>query len=120
MIESDKETIFRESDVVSFHTPLVDDTRNLVNTTTLSSMKSNAIVINTARGGIVNEDDLKIALINGVVRGAAIDVYDTEPPKDKELLSLPNLINTPHIGGNAREAVYAMGMSAIGHLRKFV
>ena len=82
-------------------------------------MKSSAFLINTARGGIVNETDLKHALENNIIAGAALDVYETEPPVSKELLSLPNLICTPHTGGNSYEAVVAMGMSAISHLVNF-
>ena len=82
-------------------------------------MKNTSFLINTARGGIVNETDLKFALKNGIIAGAALDVYDIEPPNDSELLHLPNLICTPHTGGNANEAVLAMGMSAIEHLVNF-
>lgn len=76
-------------------------------------------MINTARGGIVNEVDLKYALQNNLIGGAALDVYETEPPVDLELLNLPNLICTPHTGGNSYEAVVAMGLSAISHLVNF-
>ena len=82
-------------------------------------MKKSAFLINTARGGIVNESDLKCALQNEMIAGAAIDVYAVEPPIDLELLGLPNLISTPHTGGNALEAVLAMGYSAIEHLVQF-
>ena len=61
----------------------------------------------------------KYALKNTIIAGAAIDAYMEEPPKDTEFLKLPNLICTPHIGGNSQEAVEAMGMSAIGHIREF-
>ena len=60
-------------------------------------MKNGSFIINSARGGIINEDDLKYALLNNLIAGAAIDAYVEEPPTDKELLSLPNLICTPHI-----------------------
>ncbi len=82
-------------------------------------MKETAYILNTARGGIINEQDLKYALQNNIIAGAAIDAYVEEPPTDKEFLNLPNLICTPHIGGNAKEAVEAMGMSAIKHLKEF-
>jgi len=67
-----------------------------------------------------HEDDLKYALQNNIIAGAAIDAYIEEPPKDIELVRLPNLICTPHIGGNAKEAVEAMGVSAISHLKEFL
>ncbi len=116
-IEVTKNEIFEKSDVISIHTPLTDATKYLVNTATLSLMKETAIVINSARGGIVNEKDLFYALKNKNIAGAALDVYEIEPPTDTELLALPNLICTPHIGGNAKEAVKLMGMSAINHLK---
>lgn len=120
LIHLDKDQLFETSDIISIHTPLTQETKNLINRSVFEKMKSSAILINSARGGIVAEDDLKIALKTGQIGGAALDVYEVEPPNDLELLSLPNLICTPHIGGNAKEAVYAMGMSAIGHLMKFI
>jgi len=108
--------LFIESDFISIHTPLTESTRNLINLDVLKSMKSNAFLINTARGGIVNESDLIFALRNEIIAGAALDVYDPEPPTSKELLCIPNLICTPHTGGNSYEAVVAMGLSAIEHL----
>jgi D-3-phosphoglycerate dehydrogenase len=80
-------------------------------------MRPDAYIVNTSRGPVINLDDLKDALKKGVIAGAALDVYYEEPPKDSELLSLENLINTPHIAGNSKEAVIAMGMSAIEHLK---
>ena len=91
----------------------------MINRNVFLSMKKTAFLINTARGSIVKSDDLKWALQNNVIAGAAIDVYEDEPPKDKEMLCLPNLICTPHIGGNSLESVLAMGRSAIRHLQKF-
>ena len=101
------------------HTQLTDLTHHLINSDTLEIMKSTAFVINTARGPIVKHEDLKRALIDGTIAGAALDVYEEEPPTDMEFLQLPNLFCTPHIGGNADEAVMAMGMSAIGHIKEF-
>lgn len=118
LTEVDKETIIKTCDVITIHTPLTNDTKNLINKSSLSQMKDGAVIINTARGGIVNETDLKNELKTGRI-SAAIDVYENEPPSDLELLSLPNLICTPHIGGNAKEAVELMGLSAIEHLKKF-
>ena len=119
MQQVEKDVIFKESDFISIHTPLNNETKNLINIDVLNKMKNTSFLINTARGGIVNEKDLKYALTNGIIAGAALDVYEVEPPYDLELLQLPNLICTPHTGGNASEAVLAMGMSSIEHLVKY-
>lgn len=115
----DKEKIFAEADIITIHTPLTELTHHLINAQTLMRMKETGFVINTARGSIVNNIDLKRALIDGTIAGAALDVYEEEPPVDMELLKLPNFFCTPHIGGNANEAVIAMGMCAIGHIKEF-
>jgi len=114
-----KDELFSEADIISIHTPFTSATANLINEAVFTKMKPTALLINTARGCIVNEDDLKNALEKNIIAGAALDVYETEPPQNKELLSLPNLICTPHTGGNSYEAVVAMGMSAISHLVNF-
>lgn len=119
LIKSSKEEIYKYSDVITLHTPYTNQTRDLITLKEMKMMKNSSFLINTARGGIVNENDLKIALKENIISGCAIDTYIIEPPKDEELLSLPNLINTPHIGGNAKEAVEAMGMSAILHIKNF-
>ena len=119
LIETSKEDIYKKSDILTIHTPHNSETDNLIGMEALEAMKNSAYVLNTARGGIINEKDLKYALQNNIIAGAAIDAYAEEPPIDKEFLSLPNLICTPHIGGNAKEAVEAMGKSAINHLKKF-
>ncbi len=114
-----KEEIFRNADIITVHTPLTDKTKNIINKRTLSLMKATSFVINTARGGLFNQDDLKEALIAGNIAGAAMDVYDIEPPTDSELLAIFNLINTPHIGGNSKEAIQAMGEAAIEKILDF-
>jgi len=119
LIESSKDDILKNSDIVTIHTPFDESTYNMINIKNLKMMKKEAFLINTARGGIVNENDLKIALKENIIAGAAIDAYVEEPPTDVELLSMENLICTPHIGGNSIEAVEAMGISAIEHLRGF-
>jgi len=117
--ETSKEQIFKTSDIVTIHTPYNHTTNNMIDIEVLKSMRNSAYIINTSRGGIVNEADLKHALQNNIILGAAIDVYLEEPPTDQEFLKLPNLICTPHIGGNAKEAVEAMGISAIEHLKQY-
>ena len=112
----DKETIFRESDIVSLHTPATILTRNMVNRDTINLMKPSGLILNTARGELVDQDALKIALKDQKISGAAIDVYYQEPPMDLELLALENLVTTPHIGGNSMESVLSMGRSCIRSL----
>ena len=114
-----KDEIYREADFISLHVPLTEDTYHLINKKTLSQMKNTAFLINTSRGKVVDETALKWALMNNIIAGAAIDVYEEEPPDDEEFISLPNLICTPHIGGNSFESVLAMGRSAIKHLVEF-
>lgn len=110
------EELMRRSDVVSLHIPLDSSTRGMINKFTLKLMKNDAFLINTSRGAVVDTLSLKTALIEKTIAGAAIDVFDPEPPVDGEFLSLTNLIASPHIGGNSAEAVRAMGESAVDHL----
>jgi len=119
LLESSKEEIFQKSDFISIHTPLSPLTKQLICEKSLSLMKKNAFLINTSRGEIVKQDDLHYFLKNNLIGGAALDVYEEEPCQDLDFLTLPNLICTPHIGGNAQEAVLAMGRSAIEHLKSF-
>jgi len=114
-----KEEIYKNADIITIHTPLNSETSNLINLEVFKMMKSTAFLINTARGGIVNEKDLKFALEHKIISGAAIDVYESESVLNEELLVLPNLICTPHTGGNSLEAVVAMGLSAIEHLIRY-
>jgi phosphoglycerate dehydrogenase-like enzyme len=112
----DQEELLAKSDIVTLHTPLDDSTRNMLSAERLSLMRSDAILINTARGGIIDEDALKKMLTEGKLGGAAFDVFSIEPPEDKELLNLSNFIVTPHIGGSSKEAILAMGRAAINGL----
>ncbi|NPA61630.1 MAG: phosphoglycerate dehydrogenase [Epsilonproteobacteria bacterium] len=117
LIEATKEDIYREADIISIHTPFDETTKDLITLREFKMMKPTAFLLNTARGGIVNEADLKYALKNSLIAGAGIDAYVVEPPIDRELIELPNLIATPHIGGNSKEAVLAMGLNAIENLK---
>lgn len=105
-----------ESDVVTLHVPLDDSTRDLIGEREFALMKPQAILINAARGGIVDEAALKRRLMAGALAGAAFDVFASEPPADTELINLPNFFATPHIGGSAAEAILAMGRAAIAGL----
>jgi D-3-phosphoglycerate dehydrogenase len=110
------DALLQQSDIVTIHVPLDASTRNLFDARALALMKPDAFLVNTARGGIVDEAALKAALGGGRLGGAALDVFAVEPPVDRELLRLPNFIATPHIGGGTREAVLAMGRAAIDGL----
>jgi D-3-phosphoglycerate dehydrogenase len=107
------ETLLRRSDVVTLHLPLNESTRGLLDANRLAMLKPTAVLINTARGGLVDESALKQMLREKRLAAAAFDVFATEPPKDQELLALPNFLATPHIGGSAHEAIIAMGRAAI-------
>ncbi|MDD5240748.1 MAG: phosphoglycerate dehydrogenase [Sulfuricella sp.] len=116
-IESlDLEELLTRADVVTLHVPLDDSTRGILTAERLALMKPTAILINAARGGLVDELALKQALIEKRLAAAAFDVFAEEPPQDVELLQLPNFLVTPHIGGSAEEAILAMGRSAIAGL----
>ena len=107
------EELLIKSDIVSIHLPLCEATKNILNADRLSRMKPGSILINTSRGGLVDELILKERLKTGLLAGAAFDVFAIEPPQDEELLSLPNFLATPHIGGSTEEAILAMGNAAI-------
>jgi phosphoglycerate dehydrogenase-like enzyme len=110
------EELLMKSDVVTLHVPLDKSTYNILNAERIVQMKQSAVLINAARGGMVDEDALRIALENGNLAAAAFDVFSQEPPNDQALLQLPNFLSTPHIGGSAEESVLAMGMAAINGL----
>ena len=110
------DALLSQSTIVTIHLPLDVSTRGLMGPRALGLMKSDAFLINTARGGIVDEQALKRALVDKRLGGAACDVFATEPPVDRELLRLPNFLGTPHIGASTDEAVLAMGRAAIAGL----
>jgi len=91
-------------DVLTVHTPLNDETRGLINAERIAAMKKGVRIVNCARGGIIDEDDLADALESGQVAGAALDVFVTEPPGDCRLTRLPNVVATPHLGASTGEA----------------
>ncbi|HEU0140368.1 MAG TPA: C-terminal binding protein [Bryobacteraceae bacterium] len=116
----DKETLFRESDFITIHTPLAPETRYIVNRETLALMKPTAYLVNTARGGMVDVDALAEALKNGVIAGAGIDVYETEPPRpDYPLFGLPNAILTPHLAWYSEDAGWKIREIIVLEIERF-
>jgi len=100
----DLEELYRRSDFITIHTPITAETRNMINKDTIKIMKTGVRIINCARGGIVNEKDLYDALVEGKVAGAALDVFEKEPPENNPLLTLDSVISTPHLGAATKEA----------------
>jgi D-3-phosphoglycerate dehydrogenase len=107
------EEILPASDYVSLHLPLSDQTRGLIGAGELAVMKPDAVIVNCARGGLVDEGELFKALKGGALRGAALDVFETEPPGSHPLLELPNVIATPHLGASTLEAQSRAAMEAV-------
>ena len=112
----DLPTLLADSDVVSVHTPLTKHTRHLIDATTLRAMKPTAYLINTARGGVVDENALVAALRDGRLRGAALDVYEGEPHVNPQLLDAPGLVLTPHTASAGEATRDAMGMLALDNV----
>jgi D-3-phosphoglycerate dehydrogenase / 2-oxoglutarate reductase len=98
------EDLFKRADYITIHTPKTKETVNLINAANIAKMKKGVMLINCARGGIVNEDDLYEALKSGYMAGAALDVFEKEPPGENKLMTLPNFICTPHLGASTKEA----------------
>lgn len=118
----DKDTLFAEADVVALHIALNDQTRGFVTKRELGLMKKSAILINVARGPVVNTADLAEALKNGTIAGAGLDVYDTEPPLayDNPLLSAPNTVMVPHIGFATAEAFEQRLQIVVNNIEKYL
>jgi D-3-phosphoglycerate dehydrogenase len=112
------ELIFSSCDIISVHLPLTQNTNGLINAKLFKLMKPNGILINYSRGGVVNENDLYDFLAANKFAGAAMDVFEHEPPQSSKLVNLANVIATPHIGGSTEESIIAMGQAAIDQLVK--
>ncbi len=108
---SDFETLLKTSNFITLHVPLTDTTKNMINEKTFQMMKQGVSIINCARGGLVNEEALYQAIKSGKVRGAALDVFETEPPEKNSLLTLDQVIATPHLGAATQEAQENVGVS---------
>ena len=113
--------LIKNSDVISLHCPLTEDTKGIINKSSIAKMKDGVIIINTARGGLIAENDLKDALVSGKVAGAGCDVVSEEPIKaDNPLLSAPNIILTPHIAWAPKEARIRLMDIAVNNLSEFL
>jgi len=112
----EKDYIYKNADFITIHTPLTELTKNMVGECELKSMKKSTILINTARGGIVNEDALDKALTHGWIFGAGFDAYSVEPPVGFGMLKHSNFIGTTHIGGSTYEAIQRIGEVAANNV----
>ena len=119
---SEFEYLLKQSDIISLHVPLTNETKNLIGEKELQLVKANAILINTARGPIVDYKALSSTLINNKIAGAAIDVYEKEPPlnQDHPLFNAPNTILLPHIGYATKEAIKLRGKIVIENILKWL
>ncbi len=114
------ETVFAQSDYISLHVPLIDSTRGIINAETIGQMKDGVVIINTARGGCIVEEDMVTALESGKVRAFANDVWTSDPPPDDcPLYGAPNVIMTPHLGASSKENMLRIGDVVIDILRDF-
>lgn len=104
LMKADLGTLLASSDYVSLHVPLLDSTKHLINAEKMETMKNTARIINTSRGGVIDEDALYEFLKDGKLGGAALDVFEVEPATSNKLSSLPNFISTPHMGAQTKEA----------------
>ena len=115
------EEVFTQSDVLTLHCPLTDDTKHLIRAQTIARMKPSAFLINTARGPLVQEQDLAHALNSGHLAGAGLDVLSTEPPlADNPLFTAKNCIITPHIAWASKEARARLIETATENVRAFL
>ena len=105
--------IMQRADIVTIHTPLDDTTRGMIDEKRLRLMKNSAILINTARGAIVDQDALYLALQRGWIGGAGLDVHASEPPRQRDLVELENVVSTCHIAGLSDEASYVMAIQTV-------
>ncbi len=115
------EALLKESDIVSIHAPSIPETNHMINADTLALMKKDAVLINTARGSIIDEEALYNHMKNGGLKYACIDVFDPEPPKaDNPLLTLDNVIVTPHLAGLARNGLKRIGTFVCEEIQHFL
>jgi len=116
VISTDFDTVIREADFLCLHMPLTDETRREISLEAMKAMKKGAIIVNTARGGLIDEDAAYELLASGHLGGIGLDVFDEEPPKITPLFSLPNVVLTPHTAAHTAEAIANMADMAVQNL----
>ena len=114
------EDLIKEADIITLHTKLNDETKYMINKETISTMKPTSVIINCARGGLINESDLKDALNNEIIAGAAIDVYENEPATDNIMFGTKNLLLTPHLGASSKEAQSNVAIDVANQVADFL
>lgn len=115
----EKGDLFSDSDFISLHVPLTDETKGMINKDTIAQMKDGVIIINTARGKLINEADLAEALKSGKVKYAGLDVFENEPPEGSPLLEPENVLLTPHLGAQTYENMDRIGEQVVEIIREF-
>jgi D-3-phosphoglycerate dehydrogenase len=118
MVEYDD--IYKDADFISLHVPLTDETKGMINKETIAKMKDGVIIINTARGKLINEGDLAEALKSGKVKYAGLDVFESEPPENSPLLDCDNVLLTPHLGAQTYENMDRIGEIVMDIIGEFV
>ena len=116
IVPVDFDTLIREADFLSLHLPLKEETKHIISADVMKSMKKGAIIINTARGGIVDEEAAYELLVSGHLGGLGLDVYETQPPEKSPLFELENVVLTPHTGSHTAEATNAMAQMSVQNL----
>jgi len=116
--DDDLDQLIENADVVSLHVPLNAETKGMIDADALRRMKKGAFVLNASRGGVVDETALARALGDGIIAGAGLDVFETEPlPPDSPLLTAPNLVLTPHLGASTKEAQVQVALEVARSIR---
>jgi D-3-phosphoglycerate dehydrogenase len=116
----DLETLFAEAEIISLHTPMTDQTRGIINAEAIKKLRDGVLIINCARGGLVDEQALRDGLESGKVGGAAVDVYTKEPATENVLFGAPNLVATPHLGASTTEAQEKVALQAAEQVADFL
>jgi len=111
--------LLEKSDIITLHVPLMESTRDLINEEKIGIMKNSAVIVNTSRGGVINENDLYSALKNRRIKGAVLDVFENEPPEENPFLGLENIVLTPHLGASTDEAQINAGTVVVEKIRNF-